>query len=234
MHRFLVPLAFTAALTLTAEAQTIEPAPIPLEIERTAKVLIEQGLADNVGLDFVEGLTTEVGQRLAGSEAEARARDWSVARLEELGFRNVRVEPFDIPFWSRVTESASITSPAPQDLVVTALGGSAATPRDGITAEIVRFESLAELQAADPASIDGKITFIDEYTTRTQDGSGYGVGVRKRSQCARLTSEKGGAACLIRSVGTQHHRMPHTGIMGRDGAVGAGLQLHCLRRTPTS
>ena len=40
---------------------------------------------------IVESLTTEVGPRLAGTEAEARAREWALATLRELGFANVRV-----------------------------------------------------------------------------------------------------------------------------------------------
>ena len=79
----------------------------------------------------LEGLTTEVGQRLAGTEAEARARDWAVRRLTALGFSNVRVEPFDMPVWVRGEERAEIVSPFPQPLVVTALGNSGATPARG-------------------------------------------------------------------------------------------------------
>ncbi|MEO1472813.1 MAG: M20/M25/M40 family metallo-hydrolase [Pseudomonadota bacterium] len=221
-RRLVSALALSLSWSATAFAQPVEPAPLPADIAATADLLIERGLSDDFGLDFVEGLTTDVGQRLAGSDAEARSRAWSVAKLEALGFANVRIEEFDIPFWSRLSESASVVSPAPQNLVVTALGGSAATQAGGITGQIVRFESLAELQAADPATVEGKISFIDEHTTRTQDGSGYGFGVRKRSGCAAATAEKGGIGCLIRSVGTQPHRMPHTGIMARDAAVGDG------------
>ncbi|MEM8633749.1 MAG: M20/M25/M40 family metallo-hydrolase [Pseudomonadota bacterium] len=222
MARLFTTLLISTSVSLAASAQPVEPAPIPAEIAETADLLIERALTDEIGLEFVEDLTTEVGQRLAGSEAEARARDWSVTKLEALGFENVHVEPFEIPFWSRTLETASVVGPAEQALVVTALGGSAATPEGGVEGEIVRFESLAELQEADPETVAGKIPFIDEYTTRTQDGSGYGFGVRKRSGCAAATAEKGGLACLIRSVGTQHHRMPHTGIMQRETAIGAG------------
>src|SRR6059058_2890678 len=56
---------------------------------------------DHYAWDIVEGLTTEVGQRLAATEAEARARDWAVRRLKAMGFANVRVEPFDMPVWTR-------------------------------------------------------------------------------------------------------------------------------------
>ena len=84
--------------------------------------MIEAARVDEVGLAFVEDLTTEVGQRLAGSEAEQRARDWSVAELNELGFDAVRVEAFDIPFWPRKSEAVQVLTPSPQELVATALG----------------------------------------------------------------------------------------------------------------
>lgn len=204
-------------LGLSQEAADLAP-----EIESTVKVLIAQAEKDEVGLGFVEDLTTEVGQRLAGSESEAKAREWSVAELSELGFDQVRIEPFEIPFWSRKSEAVSVISPSPQPLVATALGGSAPTPKKGVTGQVVRFTNLAALQAAPISQVDGKIVFIDETMIKTMDGSGYGMAVRKRSQCAQAASDKGALACLIRSVGTQPHRMPHTGIMARDGAEGAG------------
>lgn len=210
----------TGLLASGAFAQ--DAAELDAEIAATTNVLIEQALSDEVGLGFVEDLTTEVGQRLAGSDAEKRARTWAVNELTELGFDNPRVEAFEIPFWSRTSESVAVVSPSPQPLIATALGGSAATPKDGVTAEVVRFESLAELQAAPISKVDGRIVFIDETMIKTMDGSGYGMAVRKRSGCAKAASDKGALACLIRSVGTQPHRMPHTGIMARDGAEGAG------------
>ena len=41
--------------------------------------LRDAALKDDHAWDIVEGLTTEVGARLAGTEAEARARAWAVA-----------------------------------------------------------------------------------------------------------------------------------------------------------
>lgn len=220
--RFTTCLVAATGLAGMAFAQAPEPAPIPDDIAEAADRLMAAGLVDDIGLQFVEDLTTEIGPRLAGSDAEARARDWALEELETLGFSNVRVEEFQIPFWSRVRERAQVVWPSTQELYITALGGSRSTPEGGITAEIVRFTSMAELSAADPESIDGKIVFLDEAMTRTQDGSGYGVAVRKRRSCAAVSVEKGGAACLIRSVGTDAHRFPHTGMMARGEAVGAG------------
>jgi carboxypeptidase Q len=92
-----------------------------------ARLRDARSLNDHYAWDITEGLTTEVGQRLAGTEAEARARDWAVAKSSAMGFANVRVEPFDMPVWVRGAESAEIVAPFPQKLVVAALGNSGST-----------------------------------------------------------------------------------------------------------
>jgi hypothetical protein len=103
---------------------------------------------DTLAYELVEGLTTEVGPRLAGTEAEARARAWAVERLRALGFSNVRIETFDMPVWVRGEERAEILSPFPQPLVLTALGNSGATPPRGIEAEVVGYDSMEAFRAA--------------------------------------------------------------------------------------
>lgn len=184
-----------------------------------ANALILQSFQSDLGYQIIESLTTEVGQRLAGTEAEARARDWGIAKFKELGFKNVRIEPFQVDHWERHSEHAEITSPFPQKLMITALGGSIATGSDGIVGHVVRFENLQALKDAPMKGLKGKIVFVDEYMTRTQDGSGYGVAVKKRSGAAVEAGKRGAVAALIRSVGTDHHRFPHTGQMTYDQNV---------------
>ena len=184
-----------------------------------ANALILQSFQSDLGYQIIESLTTEVGQRLAGTEAEARARDWGIAKFKELGFKNVRIEPFQVDHWERHSEHAEITSPFPQKLTITALGGSIATVPEGIVGQVVRFENLQALKDAPMKGLKGKIVFVDEYMTRTQDGSGYGVAVKKRSGAAVEAGKRGAVAALIRSVGTDHHRFPHTGQMTYDQNV---------------
>ena len=219
MPRYLILVVVLLASPVFAQSEVAE---IPEDVHETVRALIDKAKQDNVGYHFVRDLTTEVGPRLAGSDAEARARDWSSVKLQSLGFENVRVDPFEIPFWSRLIDRARIVSPAPQALVITALGGSTSTLADGIEAEVIRFESMRELADASSDVVHGKIVFVDEKMTRTQDGSGYGLAVRKRRNCAKETAAKGGVACLIRSVGTQQRRFAHTGMMARTKTVGAG------------
>jgi acetylornithine deacetylase/succinyl-diaminopimelate desuccinylase-like protein len=206
--------ALLAALLVTAAAPALAQ-PTPQQVAS----LRDAALGDDHAWDIVEGLTTEVGPRLAGTEAEARARDWSVAKLKALGFANVRVETFDMPVWVRGEEKAWITAPFPQPLVVTALGHSPATPPQGVEAELVGFSSIQELEAAPDAAVRGKIVFVSHAMPRTQDGSGYGAFIGPRSKGPSVASRKGAAGIVIRSIGTDHHRNPHTGVMSFEEGV---------------
>jgi carboxypeptidase Q len=227
MRNFALALA-VFALASSANAQT-QPAPNPIlapaapppvaqitsEQQRNVEHLQAAALESDLAWDIVEDLVTEVGPRLAGSENEARARDWAVRTLRENRFTNIRIEPFTLPYWDATREQAQITAPSQHDLVTAALGGSPSTPQGGLEAEVVRFANLEALQAAPNASVAGRIVFIDERMNRLQDGSGYGVAVRKRSGCAPLAQSKGAAACVIRAVGTDTHRFAHQGGSSR-------------------
>jgi carboxypeptidase Q len=164
-----------------------------------------------VAWDIVEGLTTEIGQRQAGTEAEARAREWSVRKLKALGFSNVRIEPYQMPTWVRGEERGDIIAPFPHKLAITALGNSAATPPSGITGDVAVFKSFEAFKAAPDAAILGKIVFVDHAMKPTQDGSSYGYFGPVRRSGPSLAAKRGAIAYVIRSVGTDNHRNPHTG-----------------------
>ena len=195
--------------TLLATAAPLSAAPLtPSQVA----ALRDAALKDDYAWDITEGLTTEVGPRLAGTEAEARARAWSVAKLKAMGFSNVRVETFDMPVWVRGEERAEILSPFPQPLVVTALGNSGATRRRG-SRRSHRVRQRRRIDRRSDAAVRGKIIFVTHAMPRTMDGSGYGKFGAPRRQGPSIASRKGAAAIVIRSIGTDHHRNPHTGVM---------------------
>jgi hypothetical protein len=197
---------FAAFLLASAAPSLAQPAPTQVAQLR------DDALKDNYAWDIVEGLTTEVGPRMAGTEAEARAREWAVKKLKAMGFANVRIEPFDMPVWTRGAEGAEVLTPFPQRMVITALGNSASTPPEGITGEIVGFNSMAEFEAAPAEEVRGKIVFVSHAMPRTQDGSGYGFFGGPRRQGPTLASKKGAIAIVVRSIGTDYHRNPHAGV----------------------
>lgn len=197
--------------TLLLAAAALLACPALAQNLNQAERLRDAALKDEVAYDIVEGLTTEVGPRPAGTDSEARAREWAVRRLKVLGFANVHVETYDMPAWVRGEERAEIVAPFPQKLAVTALGRSGATPPGGIAAEVVAFDSVAELEAAPDSTVRGKIVFVTHQMTATQDGSQYGYFGAVRRLAPSIAARKGAAAIVIRSLGTDYHRNPHTG-----------------------
>ena len=175
--------------------------------------LQQKALSSNLAYELVESLTVEVGPRLAGSEKDLIAVQWAQDKLNSLGFDRVYKEAVQVPVWSRGEAKAKILSPYSQPIVITALGGSIATPKAGIQASIARFDSLAALKLASKAEVEGKIVFIDHITERHITGKGYGKTVGGRSRGAITAAEKGALAIVIRSIGTDHDRMAHTGMM---------------------
>jgi Zn-dependent M28 family amino/carboxypeptidase len=117
-----------------------------------------------------------------------------------------------MPVWVRGEEHAEIVSPFPQRLVVTALGNSGATPANGIEAEVVLFDSVEALEAAPDSAVRGRIVFITHNMQANQDGSGYGPFGAPRRRGPTVASRKGAVAIVVRSIGTDHHRNPHTGV----------------------
>ncbi len=209
-------------LVLTAASVTASPASdagLSEEAVERAVLLRDSALEGTRAYEWVERLTTEVGPRLGGTEGEARARLWAMETLEGLGFSNVHIDPFTIDGWLRGEERAEVIAPFPQPLAITALGRSVATPSQGIEAEVVVFEDLAALRRADPALVKGKIVYAGHAMQATQDGSSYGHSGRLRWQGPSEAARKGAVAIMIRSIGTDSHRMPHTGGTGYDDDV---------------
>jgi hypothetical protein len=173
-----------------------------------------KALSDRWAYDFLADLTTEIGPRMAGSPAARQAAEWAQARLRQAGFDEVHLETFPITAWSRGAESAEIVAPTKQNLAVTALGGSVPTPAGGIGAEIVLFKSIQSMLDAAPGSLAGKIAVVTQRQVRVQSGSGYGAVVGgMRVTGASEAARRGAVALLIRSIGTDNHRLPHTGVM---------------------
>lgn len=208
-------IAFTLAAVFTSGIAfaTDKPTTLSVQALQTAAQLREHALKDAVAYDLVAGLSIEVGQRLAGSEADQRGRDWMIAKFKALGFDKVWSEPVTYPKWVRRSESASLVTPYPHSLAVTALGYSAATPAGGLRGELVAFDSLQALKDADAASVRGKIVYIGaERMHAGTEGSGYGKGSTIRTGGPSIASQKGATAFVLRSVGSDNNRLAHTGV----------------------
>jgi len=170
-----------------------------------------EALAGNAAYRLVESLTTEVGPRFAGSAGDRAAAAWAEGKLRALGFPKVWIEPVTVPRWVRGEARGEIVSPFPQRVELLALGGSVGTAEEGIEAEVLGVENVAAMARLGDEAIAGRIVFFTERMRRTDDGSGYGDAVGIRSRGADEAVKRGAVAVLIRSVGTDSNRLPHTG-----------------------
>jgi len=199
--------ASALALTLVAAPAVAQDA---ATIQR-AETIRDAALSRNIALDYVTQLTTRFGARPAGSKAEQDASAWAADYMRAHGFQNVRIEQFPLVGWERGEESGSIVGARPQRLVLAALGHSPGT-NGVIEADVVLFDSLEALNAAPAGSLTGKIAYVDAgQMVRMQDGSGYGPLTRIRGAGPSAAAAKGAVAFIMRSVGSDEHRMPHTG-----------------------
>jgi len=204
-----------AAAPSTSASAAATPPPRDPNIEK----LQAEALGGARAFEIVRSLVDEVGPRLAGSPGDKAAVAWGVRTMKAMGLANVRAEKVMVPHWERIAERGEILAPAAHRLALTALGGSVSTPAKGLVGEVVRVESLEALEARSEAEIKGKIVFFSTPTARTRDGSGYGKAGRVRSRGASAAAKKGAIGVVIRSIGTDHDRLPHTGGMSYDDAA---------------
>lgn len=217
--RRLLPLVLVSVTAVAAAQAADKPTRIPDAALATAAQLRDQALHDDTAWQFTEGLTTEIGSRLAASENDLKAREWVIAKFKALGFDKVWSEPVTYPKWVRRSEHGEIVAPYPQRLALTALGASQGTPAGGLSAEVVGFDTLDALKAADAAQVRGKIVYVGPRMHATRDGRDYGIGSSVRTRGPSLASQKGALAFLLRSAGTDNNRLAHTGVTHYDDGV---------------
>ncbi len=199
----------------SAEPERVDPL-LAGRLEQIRETTLNSNYSDT----FLSKLCYEVGPRLSGSAGAAAAVDLVADEMRKLGLK-VTLQPVMVPHWERGEEKAEITSFVGQrrnihhKLVVAALGGSGATPAEGIEAEIVIVSSLEALEKLG-TSVAGKIVIFDlAFDNRVAlcgfAGRAYGQGVQARANGPKLASKLGAKAALIRSVGGVSYRLTHTG-----------------------
>ena len=191
------------------------PPPVVLSREALAGAVgvRETAQRSDEGYQLLEELTTEVGQRFAGTAGDKAGVDWAVKKLQDLGFANVHTQEVIVPRWIRGEAGFEVVAPYAMSMVTTAIGGSIGTPDEGLQAPIVMVQDIAALQALPEGTVRGKIVFFNGRTERTRDGSGYGKAVRSRTEGPSVAGALGAIGVVIRSIGTSKNRIAHTGTL---------------------
>ncbi len=190
--------------------------------EQAAARLLARATESRGAWNVAYHLTDRIGPRLSGSANAQRAVEWTAATLRSWGLE-VRLEPVTVPHWVRGIEEANLVAPNEQTLVVTALGGSVATPAGGLTAPVVEVRTYEDLRALGEA-VRGTIVFYNRRMDPELIASGrafeaYGKAVEFRGTGAVEAAKLGAVGVVIRSVASHSLRTPHTGSTRYDEAV---------------
>jgi carboxypeptidase Q len=188
----------------------------------------DAGLKDDWAYRRLADLCDKIGPRISGSR-QAEAAVEQIAAALRAGGLTVTLQPVKVPHWVRGEEQAEIIDypgrppGVTQHLALTTLGGSTATPPQGISGQVLVVHSFDELSARE-AEASGKIVLFDvpfneDFALNGRAGSAYGQAVVYRVQGAVAAARAGATAALIRSVGGADYRLPHTGVMDYDPKV---------------
>src|ERR1700723_633913 len=219
----------TALIIILLNAPAAWPQEAPGEGVATVLGRIrDAGLKDDWAYQRLADLCDKIGARLSGSPQADAAVEQIATELRAAGI-NVSLQPVKVPHWVRGEEQAEIIEypgrPAgvTQHLHLTTLGGSVATPVQGISGQVLVVHSFDELRARE-GEARGKIVVFDVPYNETlavngRAGTAYGQGVVYRAQGAAAAARAGAAAALVRTVGGANFRLPHTGQMNYDPKV---------------
>ncbi|MCB0278395.1 MAG: M20/M25/M40 family metallo-hydrolase [Calditrichaeota bacterium] len=162
-------------------------------------------------------LTQKIGSRLSGSPQAAAAVEWARQEMERMGFDKVWLQETKVPHWVRgaAEEVKLVGSKTEGDMEFKslALGGSVATPPEGITAEVVQVMSLDEVDKLGKSKIEGKIVFYNRPFDQTlvDMGEAYGKAVDQRGGGPSKAAQYGAVGVIIRSMASVTDDFPHTG-----------------------
>lgn len=188
------------------------------------KTIQKAALASDYAYKQTGYLSNNIGPRLSGSPQAERAVEYVADELRKLGL-DVRLQKIMVPHWVRgaehgeLVEFAGMAPGTTQKIVLTALGGSVATPSEGLMAEIVVVKDFVELNALGRKGVEGKIVFFNHKFDREMAASGfggnaYGQAVQFRFGGAMAAARLGAIGVLVRSAGGSQNRLAHTGSMG--------------------
>lgn len=177
------------------------------QYREAATRLIDAAMADQGGMEKLSYLCDRIGNRLSGSLGLEKAVAWSAAQMNHDGLVNVSTPRVKVPHWVRGSESASILEPVNKKLAILGLGDSVATPKRGITAEVVPVSSFEELEKKGRTGIEGKIVLFNV------PYEGYGRTVVYRTAGPSHAARLGAIAALVRSITPISLQSPHTGAV---------------------
>lgn len=182
--------------------------------EKNIKSFYKKALTDSKCYSWLEFLSNDIGSRLSGSESAAKAVQYTKTQLETLGLDKVYLQEVMVPHWVRgEKETAYILDNKTKTIVpICALGGSVATAKTGLTAEVIEVQGIEELKTLGD-KVKGKIVFFNRPMNpeNIETFTSYGACVDQRFAGAKEAAKLGAVGTIVRSMNLRLDDFPHTG-----------------------
>ena len=182
--------------------------------EQTIKEIYKSSLTNSQCYSWLDYLSNKIGPRLSGSANAEKAVLYTKAQLETLGLDRVFLQEVMVPKWVRGEKETAyiLDNKTKINVPICALGGSVATPKKGITAEVIEVQSIKELTDLGE-KIKGKIVFFNRpmEAENIETFKSYGGCVDQRYAGAKEASKFGAVATIVRSMNLRLDDFPHTG-----------------------
>jgi hypothetical protein len=183
--------------------------------EQALKDIYKSSLTNAKCYPWLDHLSNTIGSRLSGSTGAEKAVLYAKAQLETLGLDKVYLQEVMVPKWVRGEKEIGYLQLGKQKISfpICALGGSIATPKAGLNANVIEVKSLEELAALGEAKVKGKIVFFNRPMNPefVETFKAYSGCVDQRSSGAREAGKLGALAVIVRSMNLRLDDFPHTG-----------------------
>jgi hypothetical protein len=163
---------------------------------------------------WLDYLSNTIGQRISGSVGAEKGVAYTKQQLETLGLDRVYLQEVMVPKWVRGEKETAfiLDDKSKVSVPICALGGSVATAKNGLTAEVIEVYSIKEMEALGE-KIKGKIVFYNRpfVAENVNAFTSYGGCVDQRYYGAEKAAKMGAVGTIVRSMGFRLDDFPHTG-----------------------
>jgi Peptidase family M28/PA domain len=183
--------------------------------EDTLKQIYKSALTESHCYSWLDDLSNKVGQRLSGSKGAEQGVLYTKQQMETLGLDRVYLQEVMVPKWVRGDKEIAYIQLGKKKVLfpICALGLSVATPKAGLSANVIEVQSLDELKVLGD-KVKGKIVFFNRPMNPEfiETFNAYGSCVDQRSSGAREAGKLGAVGVIVRSMNLRMDDLPHTGM----------------------
>lgn len=182
--------------------------------QKMLKDIYTYSLTNSKCYSWLDDLSNKIGSRLSGSVGAEKGVAYTKQQLETLGLDKVYLQEVMVPKWVRGEKETAyiLDNKTKINVPICALGGSIATDKKGLTAEVIEVQSQKEVEELGD-KVKGKIVFynrpMEPFNVNAFDS--YSNAADQRYSGAKTAAKFGAVGTIVRSLNLRLDDFPHAG-----------------------